>query len=178
MLTRATARVRNFVETKRLARFVIASGVAAATSAVVFPLMYLLGCSTTACSIGAFIAGSIPNWTINRHWTWKVEGDVAFGREVVAFAVVAAVTLVLLSLATGWTHDQVRTMHVAHLVRTVLVTGTYFAVLAVLYGVRFLIYEFWIFSGESRIREALSERRAALRSRRQVWTAARANRIP
>ena len=52
-----------------------------------------------------------------------------------------------------------------------VVTGSYFAVLAVLYGVRFFLYERWIFSGRSRLR-------AALRSRRQVWMAARANRTP
>ena len=52
-----------------------------------------------------------------------------------------------------------------------LVTGSYFAVLALLYGLRFFLYQHWIFSGQSRVR-------AALRSRRQVWTAARANRTP
>jgi putative flippase GtrA len=130
-----------------------------------------MGVSTTVCSITAFVAGAIPNWTMNRKWTWKVEGRVAFGREIVAYVIVSASTLVALSLVTGWTHRHVQGIPAGHGIRVILVTGSYFAVLAVLYGVRFFLYERWIFSGRSRLR-------AALRSRRQVWMAARANRTP
>jgi putative flippase GtrA len=156
----------------RVTKFAISSGVAAATSAVVFPILYVAGLHTTLCTIIAFFAGAIPNWTLNRRWTWKVEGRVAFGREVGAYLVISATTLVILSLVTGWTNNLVK-HHVAphHGLRAILVTGSYFLVLAVLYGVRFMLYEKWIFSGRSRVR-------AALRSRRQVWNAARANRTP
>ncbi len=58
----------------RVMRFAVSSMFAAATSAVVFALLYVMGASTTVCSITAFVAGAIPNWTINRRWTWKVEG--------------------------------------------------------------------------------------------------------
>jgi putative flippase GtrA len=145
--------------------------VAAGTSAIVFPILYVLGASTTACSIAAFVAGAIPNWTLNRKWTWKVEGRVAFGREIVAYIIVSATTLLALSLATAWTHQRVQSIPAGHGIRVLLVTASYFAVLALLYGLRYFLYEFWIFSGRSRIR-------AALRSRRQVWTEARANRTP
>ena len=155
----------------RVTRFAISSGVAAGTSAVVFPVLYVLGASTTACTIGAFIAGAIPNWTLNRRWTWKVEGRVAFGREIIAYVVISACTLLTLSLATGWTDRQVQQIPAHHGIRVVLVTASYFAVLALLYGLRFFVYEHWIFSGRSRIR-------AAVRSRIQVRSAARANRTP
>ncbi len=156
----------------RLTKFAISSGVAAATSAVVFPILYVLGVHTTLCTIIAFFAGAIPNWTLNRRWTWKVEGRVAFGREVLAYLVISATTLVILSLVTGLTNGWVK-HHVAagHGLRALLVTGSYFSVLAVLYAGRFFLYEHWIFSGRSRVR-------AAFRSRRQVWSAARANRTP
>jgi putative flippase GtrA len=154
-----------------VARFAISSLVAAGTSAVVFPILYVLGASTTTCSIAAFAAGAIPNWTLNRRWTWKVEGRVAFGREIFAYVLVSATTLVLLSLATAWTHRHVQGIPAGHGLRVILVTASYFGVLAVLYGLRFFLYEFWIFSGRSRVR-------AALKSRRQVWTEARANRTP
>jgi putative flippase GtrA len=155
----------------RITRFAISSGVAAATSAVVFPLLYVLGASTTACTIIAFFAGAIPNWTLNRRWTWKVQGRVAIGREILAYLVISASTLVILSLVTGWTDRQVQDIPAHHGVRVLLVTASYFAVLAVLYGLRFFVYEHWIFSGRSRVR-------AAVRSRIQVRSAARANRTP
>lgn len=156
---------------RRVAKFAISSGVAAGTSAVVFPLLYVLGFSTTACTVIAFFAGAIPNWTLNRRWTWKVQGRVAYGREVFAYLVISGATLVLLSVVTGLTDHAVRGIPAHHGVRVLIVTGSYFLVLAFLYGVRFFLYEHWIFSGRSRLR-------AALRSRRQVWAAARANRIP
>jgi putative flippase GtrA len=163
--------VRHNLLQRRIARFAVSSMVAAGTSAVVFPVLYVLGASTTTCSICAFVAGAIPNWTLNRRWTWKVEGRVAFGREIVAYIVISATTLVTLSLVTGWTHDRVQSIPAGHGIRVALVTASYFAVLAVLYGVRYFLYERWIFSGRSRVR-------AALRSRHQVWMAARANRTP
>ena len=155
----------------RVTKFATASLLAAGTSAVVFPVLYVLGASTTVCTVVAFFAGAIPNWTLNRRWTWKVEGRVAFGREILAYLVISVCTLLVLSLATGFTHRAVQGIPAHHGVRVLLVTASYFAVLAVLYGVRFFLYEHWIFSGRSRVR-------AAFRSRRQVWSAARANRIP
>jgi len=163
--------MRRLVLERRVARFAISSMVAAATSAVVFPILYVLGASTTACSITAFVAGAIPNWTLNRRWTWMVKGRVAFGREVVAYVVISATTLVILSMVTEWTHDHVQSIQSGHGIRVALVTASYFAVLGALYSVRYFLYHHWIFSGRSRIR-------AALRSRHQVWTAARANRSP
>jgi putative flippase GtrA len=162
----------------RVTRFAIASAIAAGTSAVVFPVLYVLGLSTTACTIIAFFAGAIPNWTLNRRWTWKVEGRVAFGREILAYLVISGSTLAVLSLATGLTDHAVQHIPAHHGIRVILVTGSYFGMLAVLYGVRFFLYEHWIFSGRSRVRAALRTRHAALRSRRQVWNAARANRTP
>src|SRR6202165_3875241 len=137
---------------RRIARFAISSMVSAVTSAVVCPILYVLGASTTACSIVAFFAGAIPNWTLNRRWTWKVEGKVAFGREVFAYLVISASTLLALSAATGWTDDLVQGIPAHRGIRVLLVTGSYFAVLALLYGVRFFLYEHWIFSGRSRVR--------------------------
>jgi putative flippase GtrA len=155
----------------RVTKFAIASLLAAGTSAVVFPVLYVMGAPTTVCTIVAFFAGAIPNWTLNRRWTWKVEGRVAFGREILAYLVISICTLLILSLATGLTDHAVQGIPAHHGLRVFLVTASYFAVLAMLYGVRFFLYEHWIFSGRSRIR-------AAFRSRRQVWSAARANRIP
>jgi putative flippase GtrA len=157
----------------RVTKFAISSLVAAGTSAVVLAVLYAMGVNTTLATVLAFFAGAIPNWSINRRWTWKVQGRVALGREVVAYLVISATTLVLLSLATNAADTFVKQHHIQQGtgLRVLIVDGAYFAVLAVLYGVRFFLYEKWIFSGRSRVR-------AALRSRRQVWSAARANRTP
>ena len=169
--SRIGARITGSPVYGRVTKFAISSGVAATTSAVVFPVLYVAGLSTTACTILAFFAGAIPNWTLNRRWTWKVQGRVAWGREIFAYLVLSGSTLVALSLATGWTDQQVQSIPEGHGLRVLLVTASYFAVLALLYAARFFVYEHWIFSGRSRIR-------AAFRSRVQVRNAARANRTP
>src|ERR1039458_7152405 len=87
-----------------------------------------------------------------RRWNWNVQGRVAFGREIVAYVMVSAATLLALSLATAWTHAHVQGIPAGHGIRVLLVTGSYFGVLAALYGLRFFLYEFWIFSGRSCIR--------------------------
>ncbi len=155
----------------RMTRYTLGSMVAAATSAIVFAALYVMGFGTTACSVVAFIAGAIPNWILNRRWAWKVEGRVAFGREIVAYVLVSGVTLFITAEATGWTQRHVQNIPAHHGIRVLLVTASYLAVFAILFAARFAVYEVWIFSGRSRIR-------AGLRSRIQVRSAARANRTP
>ena len=55
--------------------------------------------------------------------------------------------------------------------RVIITTAAYVFVQAVFFGVKFVIYDKWVFAGQSRLR-------AAVRSRHQVWSAARANRTP
>jgi putative flippase GtrA len=155
----------------RITRYTLGSVVAAATSAIVFAILYVMGAGTTACSIVAFIAGAIPNWILNRRWAWRVQGRIAFGREIVAYVVVSALTLFITSETTAWTQRQVQSIPAHHGIRVLLVTASYLAVFAVLFVARFAVYEVWIFSGRSRIR-------AAFRSRIHVRNAARANRTP
>jgi len=163
---------------RRVTRYTVGSIVAALTSAVVFAVLYVLGVGTTTCSIVAFVAGAIPNWILNRRWAWQVKGRIAIGREVVAYVVVSVLTLLATTEATAFTQRQVQSLPAHHGIRVALVTASYLAVFGILFVIRFALYEFWIFSGRSRVRAALRARRAALRSRRQVWSAARANRMP
>lgn len=163
---------------RRITRYTLGSIVAALTSAIVFAVLYVLGVGTTACSIVAFVAGAVPNWVLNRRWAWQVKGRIAFGREVLAYVLVSALTLLATTESTAFTQRQVQSLPAHHGIRVVLVTASYLAVFAILFVARFAVYEFWIFSGQSRVRSAVRARRAALRSRRQVWSAARANRIP
>lgn len=143
-----------------------------------FALLYVMGVGTTACSVAAFVAGAIPNWILNRRWAWRVQGKIAIGREVIAYVVVSALTLLATAESTAWTQRQVQSLPAHHGIRVALVTASYLAVFAILFVARFAVYEFWIFSGRSRVRAALRSRLPALMSRLQVMSAARANRSP
>ncbi|MBV9335589.1 MAG: GtrA family protein [Solirubrobacterales bacterium] len=165
------ARILQSPLSARVTRYTLGSIVAAATSAIVFAILYVMGVGTTACSVVAFIAGAIPNWILNRRWAWRVQGRIAFGREIVAYVIVSALTLFITAETTAWTQRHVQSIPAHHGIRVLLVTASYLAVFAVLFAARFAVYEVWIFSGRSRVR-------AAFRSRIQVRNAARANRTP
>lgn len=171
MVAQRLKRMRRSALGVRITRYTIGSIVAAATSAVVFAVLFYFKLGTTACSVIAFVAGAIPNWVLNRRWAWQLKGKVALGREVVAYVIVSALTLLATAEATAWTKHQAMGLPAHYGLRVIAVTGSYLAVFAILFVIRFGIYELWIFSGKSRLRPAL-------RSRIQVFAAARANRTP
>jgi putative flippase GtrA len=169
MLPERLTTLRGSALAGRVTRYTIGSVIAAGVSAVVFALLFVLGAGTTACSVVAFMAGAIPNWSLNRRWTWQQRGRPAIGREVIAYIAVSALSLLAASAATAWTKSEVQNL--PHGLRVATVTASYLAVFVILFVLKFAVYELWIFSGRSRVR-------TALRSRHQVLTAARANRSP
>lgn len=171
MLRRRIQNLRGSALAARITRYTIGSILAAATSAVVFAVLYVTGVGTTTCSVLAFLAGAVPNWVLNRRWAWKLRGRPSFGREILGYIAVSAVALIASASTTEWTNDHVQSIPAHHGIRVILVTASYVAVQGILFVAKFAVYEFWVFSGRSRVR-------AALRSRRHVWSAARANRTP
>lgn len=157
----------------KITRYAIGSVVALGTSVVVFALLLLLGSNnTTIDSVAAFVAGAIPNWILNRRWAWQRTGSIEVAREVVGYVLVSVAALAAAALVTGWTQAWVhQNVPAGTGLHTLLITLSYVLVQAVLFVVKFVIYDRWVFAGHSRFR-------AALRSRHQVWTAARANRTP
>jgi putative flippase GtrA len=164
-------RVRDSALAGKITRYAIGSVIALLTSIVAFALLYVTVGNTTVCSVGAFLAGAVPNWILNRRWAWKLKGQVSWMREVLAYIVISLLVLIVSSAVTGWTNDQIQSIPAGHGIRVILVTAAYVLVQAVFFALKFLVYEHWVFAGRSRLR-------AAVRSRHQVWTAARANRTP
>ncbi|HET9101985.1 MAG TPA: GtrA family protein [Solirubrobacteraceae bacterium] len=156
----------------KLTKYTIGSLVALTTSVIVFAVMDWAGIRTGIDSAAAFIAGAIPNWVLNRKWAWRMEGRTEFLREILVYTVISVLVWAASTWATGNTQDWAR-HHVASGsgLQIIITTAAYVFVQAVFFGVKYVIYDKWVFSGQSRLR-------AAVRSRHQVWTAARANRTP
>jgi putative flippase GtrA len=172
------ARVAELLLSSRFIGYAAGSAVAFVSGNIAFVLLYLMGASTTSCSVGGFVCAAIPNWILNRRWAWRRSGSVAFGREIVGYIAVSIVVLVSTSAVTGWTNAHVQWVPQHYGLRALLVTTSYVAVTVVLFFAKFAIYNYWIFSGRSRVRPALRAIAPALRSLRQVPSTARANRIP
>jgi putative flippase GtrA len=171
MLPELYRRFRTSPFGRKITKYALGSLVALLTSVVVFALLLMAHVGTTIDSVAAFVAGAIPNWILNRRWAWEQTGKVEVAREVVGYVVVSLLCLVAAAVVTGATQHWVRANHIQHGFHTILVTGSYVFVQVALFVVKFVIYDRWVFAGRSRVR-------AALRSRHQVWVAARANRTP
>src|SRR5689334_12112795 len=125
----------------KVLRFGTNSIVAVICSQATFLLLYgPLGATTTVSSVVAWFAGAVPNYWLNRSWTWGRRGRPSVLRELVPYAAIVLGTLVLAIVATAAVENVLEGTSVSHAVRTVVVTGTYFMVYAVMFVFRFLLF--------------------------------------
>jgi putative flippase GtrA len=146
----------------KVTKYAVGSVIALTTSVVVFALLLWAGVGTTVDSVAAFLAGAIPNWVLNRRWAWeRSEHKVDVAREVVGYTIVSLVSLAAASGVTHWTHIWVdKNVKAGSGLRVIVVTGSYVLVQAVLFLAKFVVYDRWVFTGESRIRTAIRARLA------------------
>ena len=127
---------------RKLLRFGASSVVAVVCSETTFLLLYgPAHASSTVASICAWLAGAIPNYWINRTWTWGRRGRPSMSRELVPYAAVVFGTLGLAIGATALGDALLRDSGVSDAARTVMVGGIYLAVYAVMFFVRFLLFD-------------------------------------
>jgi putative flippase GtrA len=126
----------------RVLRYGAGSVVATVCSQTTFLLLYgPAGASTTVSSILAWLAGAIPNYWLNRSWTWGQRGRPSFRREVLPYAAIVLGTLVVAIVATAAAAAALDHTSVSSATRTFLVGGTYFSVYVLMFGLRFLLFD-------------------------------------
>jgi putative flippase GtrA len=115
---------------RRVFRYGAGSIVAVVCSQATFLVLYgPVHASTTVSSTLAWLAGAVPNYWLNRSWTWGRRGRPSLGRELVPYAAIILGTLGLAIVATAAAaaalegtslSDAARTLIVArHLLRRV-----------------------------------------------------------
>ena len=98
----------------------------------------------------AFIAGAVPNWILNRRWAWEKRGREGVARESALYVMVSIVSLVASSAATKAT--ALAAVHTSHTARDLLVTFSYTASVIVLSGLKYLVYDRFVFVDRRRAR--------------------------
>lgn len=126
----------------KVLRYVGGSVVATVCSELAFVLLYgPLGVGTTWASVLGWLAGAVPNYWLNRTWTWQRTGRPSFRRELLPYLVIIVVTLVL---ATGVTHGLdvlLRSTGTSASLRVTLVAVAFFGVYVVMFVLRFLLLD-------------------------------------
>ncbi|MFR9727589.1 GtrA family protein [Saccharopolyspora sp. MS10] len=133
-----------------ISRFAAASVVATGISQLVFVGSYSLGALPVVSTVLAWLAGAVPNFLLNRR-TWGGGGREALRGEILRYAALSVGTALLAALATSgaerlaldaFPHDR--------LPQVAIVWGAFLATYLVMFVVKFLIIDRFVFTARER----------------------------
>ncbi len=114
------------------------AGIVASQSVLIFCLVVLDFAAITS-NLIAVTVGAVPNYMINRAWTFNKTGTHSFTREVLPFWLMAIFGLVLSTFAVAWVDDRWGD-------NVVLISGTSIASFGVLWVAKFIILDRVLFA--------------------------------
>jgi putative flippase GtrA len=126
----------------KLLRYFTGSVVATVCSEVVFVLLYgVLGTGTTWSSTLSWLAGAVPNFWLNRNWAWQRTGRPSLRGEVLPYAAIVLLTLLLATLATHATDVWLQDRDISDSLRIVVVAAVFLAVYVVVFVLRYVLLD-------------------------------------
>lgn len=126
----------------KLLRYFTGSVVATVCSEVAFVILYgLLGVGTSWSSVLSWLAGAIPNFWLNRNWAWQRTGRPSLRQEVLPYAAIIVLTLVLATVLTHVADVSLQHQGVAHSTRVALVAAVFLGTYVVVFALRFILLE-------------------------------------
>ncbi len=143
------ARSRRELVAKML-RYFAGSVVAAVCSETTFLLLY--GALTTSPAVASslgWLAGAMPNYWLNRTWTWRRRGRPSLTREVLPYVGIVLGTLLLAAFTTSVVDAALVDDGTSATLRLVLVGGTFLAVYGVVFLLRFVLLDLLFRRGEA-----------------------------
>ena len=126
------------------AKYSAASVVATVLSQVAFALCYWFGTAPIVATSVAWVCGTVPSYLMNRRWTWGHSGRA--GRDLLPYAIIVVTSAVLAGLVTTLTDNAVDGRITSHLWRTVVVTGSYLGTYGVLFILKFVLFDRYVFA--------------------------------
>jgi putative flippase GtrA len=124
---------------RRLTSFGVSSLIATACSELAVVLCYgPLSLGPTVSSVVGWLAGAVPNFFVNRTWTWRRRGRVSLRGELLPYLAIVLSTLLVAILAT---HGVDRLLAGASpSVRTTAVAVTFLGVYVLMFLVRYVLF--------------------------------------
>jgi putative flippase GtrA len=127
---------------RRLSTYTAGSVVAAVCSEVALVACYgLLGLAPAVSSTIAWVAGAVPNYWLNRTWTWQRRGRPSLRHEVLPYVAIILATLLLAAVVTRGVDAWLRDLDVSGTVRTGAVAGAFLGVYVIMFIVRYLLLD-------------------------------------
>jgi putative flippase GtrA len=133
----------------RFAKFTANSAVAAMISEATFVIVYgALDAGARLAGVVAFVAGAIPNWALNRRWTWRRRGRPRLGREVLPYIAVVISTAAAATALGGLADRWVRGLDASRSLQVALVAIAYLLPYGVVFLIKFLLFDRVVFSDQ------------------------------
>jgi putative flippase GtrA len=127
---------------EKVLRYTAGSVVATVCSEAAFLLLYGPAHSAAAVASGVgWLAGALPNYWLNRTWTWRRQGRPDFAREVVPYVGIVLATLLLAVVVTSLADHALTGANVSDGVRVILVSAAFLAVYGVMFLLRFFMLD-------------------------------------
>ena len=126
----------------KLLRYASGSAVATVSSEVTFVLLYgPLHVTPAWASLVAWLAGAVPNYWLNRSWTWRRSGRPGLRDELLPYLTIIGLTLLLATIATRWADRWLHSVDTGATVRVVLVAAVFLGVYVVMFLLRFVLLD-------------------------------------
>jgi putative flippase GtrA len=139
---------------RKVLKYAGGSVVATVCSELMLVVCYgLLHVSAGWSSCAAWLAGAVPNYWLNRSWTWPQRGRPNLVRETLPYVGIVLGTLLLAVLATRASDAVLRHSQASSELRVVLVAATLLGVYVVMFFLRYFLFD-RLFTRLSRSSEA------------------------
>jgi len=126
----------------RFSKFTAGSAVSTTVSQLVLTTTYgWIGVGATLATVLAFVAGAVPAFLINWHWTWGRRGRPALVREVMPYLMITIGGGFAATSLTAVAERLVVPLATGRVWQTVVVDAAYLASYGVLFVVKFALLD-------------------------------------
>ena len=127
---------------RRLSTYTAGSVVAAGCSELALVVCYgLLHLPPAVSSTIAWLCGAVPNYWLNRSWTWQRKGRPSLRREVLPYVAIILATVLLAALVTTGVDAWLRDADVSGTTRTGAVAAAFLGVYVIMFAVRYVLLD-------------------------------------
>jgi putative flippase GtrA len=126
----------------KVLRYAAGSVVATVCSEVTFVVLYgVMHTTPVVASTLGWLAGALPNYWLNRSWTWRRTGRPSLTREILPYVAIVLGTLLVAAVSTSAVDRALSGTSTSHAVRVLLVGGTFLGVYGLVFLVRFFLLD-------------------------------------
>lgn len=125
----------------KIGKYIAGSLLATVLSEVTFLIVLAATGNTTLGTVIGWFFGAVPNYYLNRSWTWGRRGKSDLVREVLPYVGIILLTLVVASITTDFAQRHQTSVSQTHGVQVLFVGGVFLLTYGVMAVLRFVMLD-------------------------------------